>query len=215
MFDYSLYKLLKLLFSLIFLFSAFVVFAQVTVDGPNCVTTGLVYQYNIHGEWKGNDKISVCVEGGMLAESQTSCIEVQNLSYVKVQWSEGKTTGKITLTSNTGASNLSVNIVTPFKPGFIENAGRQILPSNKIPASISCTDASGGNCSPSYYYQWEQSFDRNHWSELLGATQSNLSFIAPLTKTTFFRRKAFESKSHTMGYTNQVAIFIIPQAKKN
>jgi len=205
----------KLLMILIALFSCSLVFSQVNITGAKCVTTGLVYQYDIKGEWKENDKISVCVEGGVLTESGSTCIEKQTVSFVRVQWSEGKTIGKITVTSSVGTSNISVNIASPFYAGLIETIDKQTIAYNKLPSSLSCTQASGGNCSPDFSYQWEESSNRVQWKEIPGATGRNLAFAAPLKQSTFFRRKVIESKSKTIGYTNSIVVFVIPQKVKS
>lgn len=214
MFNYSLYRGQKLLLVLIALFSFNNVFGQVTIGGAKCVLTSLVYQYDVKGDWKENDKISICVDGGVLAETGASCIEKQSVSFVRVQWSEGKTTGKITVSSQAGAANISVNITPPFHPGFIETTDKQKIAYNKLSPSLSCTQASGGNCSPSFSYQWEQSLNKLQWTAISGATGRNLSFDTPLKQTTFFRRKVFESKSQTIGYTNAITVFVTPEIKK-
>jgi hypothetical protein len=217
MFHYLICKNHKLLLVITALLCSTLLFAQVGITGPKCVLTSLVYQYDIaiKGAWTENNKVSICVDGGVLTENGSSCIEKQSVTSVKVQWSEGKTTGKITVTSGAGTSNINVNISASFNPGFIETTDKQTISYNKLPPSLSCTQASGGNCAPSFSYQWEQSLNKLEWKEISGATGRNLAFDIPLTQTTFFRRKAFEAKSNTTGYTNQVAVFVIPGAKKN
>jgi hypothetical protein len=214
MFHNSLYKGQKLLLALFALFFCKIVFGQVNITGAQCVLTTLVYQYDIKGDWKENDKISICVDGGVLTETGTTCIEKQTVSFVKVQWSEGKTTGKITVNSGAGASNISVNIAPHFNPGSIETTDKQTIAYNKLSPSLYSTQASGGNCSPSFSYQWEQSLNKLQWIAISGATGRNLSFDTPLKQTTFFRRKVFESKSQTIGYTNAITVFVSPEAKK-
>ncbi|MBO9572087.1 MAG: hypothetical protein J7497_07740, partial [Chitinophagaceae bacterium] len=110
MFHYLLCRAHKLLLVVTTLFCCSLSFAQVTITGPKCVLTSLIYQYDLKGELKENDKISICVDGGTLTETGSSCTEKQSLSSVKVKWAEGKTTGKITVTSGAGSANISVNI---------------------------------------------------------------------------------------------------------
>jgi hypothetical protein len=214
MFHYSIYRGQQLLMVFIALFFSSIIFGQVNIGGAQCVLTTLVYQYDIKGEWKENDKISICVDGGVLTETGTVCTEKQSVSFIRVRWSEGKTTGKITVSSGAGTSNISINIAPPFNPGFIETTDKQTVAYNKLSPSLSCTQASGGNCSPSFSYQWEQSADKLQWTAVSGATGRNLSFDAPLKQTTFFRRKVFESKSQTIGYTNAITVFVTPETKK-
>jgi hypothetical protein len=211
---YLLCKVHKRFLVLAALFCCNPAFTQVNISGPKCVLTSLVYQYDLAGDLKGNDKISICVEGGVLTESGTSCIDKQSLSSIKVQWSEGKTTGKITVSSSAGTANLSVNIAPPFDAGFIQTTDKQTISYNKLSPSLSCTQASGGNCVPSFSYQWEQSSDKLKWTEIVGATGRNLAFDTPLKQTTFFRRKVFESKSATVGYSNEITVFVTPEVKK-
>jgi len=211
----SINRIKKPLMILVALFSFTISIGQVTITGATCVNTALVYQYEVKGQWKENDKISICVDGGLLTESGNNCIEKQIVSFVRVQWSEGKTTGKITVSSSAGTSNITVNIAAPFNPGVIQTAEKQTLAFNKTPASLSCTQAGGGTCSPSFSYQWEESSNRLQWKEIAGATGRNLSFTVPLNQTTFFRRKVVESKSKTIGYSNTIAVFVIPQKVKS
>src|SRR6266496_1458765 len=109
----------------IFLFAS--VFAQISISGAKCVVTGLVYQYDINSNWKENEKINICVDGGVLSETGTTCIETQAVPFIKVQWSEGKTTGKITISSQKGTDNINVNIALPFNAGFIETTDKQTI----------------------------------------------------------------------------------------
>ena len=106
----------KRLIILPFLFICVTTLGQLSITGAQCVLPGMIYQYNIKGNWKPNDKISICVDGGLLTESGTSCIyNQQSVSYVRLQWN-GKNTGKITVTSQSGTSNLSVSITSPLIP---------------------------------------------------------------------------------------------------
>src|SRR5690348_12411689 len=135
------------LFFLLLLFYSTTALGQLGITGPDCVLTRLTYQYNIEGERKINDKIKVCVEGGVIAETSISCLENENLSSVRVKWSERTSTGKITLTSLAGTSTINVNIATAFRPGIIETTDRQVINYNNLSPSLSCTQASGGTCS--------------------------------------------------------------------
>ena len=150
----------------------------------------------------------------MLTENNSTCIEKKSLASIRVQWRQDRTTGKITVTSQAGTSNISVNIADTFNPGFIQTTDKQTISFNRLPSSLSCTQATGGNCSPLFSYQWEQSSDKLIWKEIAGATGRNLSFVSPLQQTTFFRRKVFESKSQTVGYSNAITVFVTPDTKK-
>lgn len=214
MFYYPIYRGKKLLLFLTGIFCCSLLLGQVNITGANCVLSNLVYQYNIKGDWKANDKISICVEGGVLIDTRTSCVERQPVSFARVQWSEGKATGKITVSSQSGTAVFTVNIVEPFNPGFIQATDKQTIAYNKPSPSLFCTQANGGNCSPSFSYQWEQSSDKLKWIAISGATGRNLAFLTPLRQTTFFRRKVVETKSQTIGYSNEITVFVTPEIKK-
>lgn len=196
------------------LFSCSISFAQVGVSGATCVLTGLVYQYDIKVDWEENDKISICVEGGVLVETDSTCLEKQTVSSIRLKWSEGKNIGRITVSSQAASANLSVNITPHFNPGFIETSSKQIVGFDKTPSSLSCTQASGGSCSPTFSYQWEESNNKLYWKPVAGATGRNLSFSAPLKQSTFFRRKVVEAQSQTVGYSNEIVVFVTPEPKK-
>lgn len=186
-------------------------FSQTGIAGAKCVVTGLEYQYDIKGEWKENDKISICVDGGVLVENNSKCLEKETISFVRIKWTEGKTTGKITVASKAGTTNLAITITSPLNPGVIETSTKQTLNTNNVPASIRSTAATGGSCSPAFSYQWEQSVDRFKWTLVNGATGKDLSLKTPLLQSTFFRRKVVEKKSNHSGYTNIVAVFVLPK----
>src|SRR5690349_19677658 len=101
----SLYKITRLLVVTLLFFLSNKASSQVVVSGATCVTTNLVYQYDLKAEWKKGDQINVCVDGGVLAETGKACNE-NAPAFVKVKWNEGKTTGKITVSSATGTANM-------------------------------------------------------------------------------------------------------------
>lgn len=191
------------------------VFGQVSITGVQCVAAGLPYQYTIKGEWKENESIRVCVEGGVLLETGTTCVDKQNITAVQVRWNDGINSGKITVNSDGGNISFNVGIIQPMNAGNIEAADKQTFGFNKYTPSLSCTPASGGSCSPSYKYQWEQSSDKLKWTAITGATGQNLSLKVPLKQTTFFRRKVLESKSQTVGYSNEFIVYVTPEQQIN
>lgn len=168
----------------------------------------------LRGDWKENDKINICVEGGLFIETGTNCIEKQSVSFVRIQWSEGKRKGKIKVSSQAGNNSLDVDIAVPFNPGFIGTTDKQTISFERTAPSLSCTEAIGGSCSPSYSYQWERSSDKLRWTAINGATGRNLSFANPLKQTTYFRRKVVENKSQTTGYSNEITVFVTPENRK-
>jgi hypothetical protein len=200
----------------VFVFSAlFLAQAQEnnTVNGPQCVLPGLVYQYNVKAVTKENEKVKLCIENGILLTGNSACIEAISLPFVRVQWQEGKTAGKITVSSQAGKAELAVNISAPLNPGTIGTTDRQTVNFNTAAPSLSCTPASGGNCSPSFTYQWERSPDKVQWIAIAAGTTSNLSISARLDRTTYFRRKVIETRSQAVGYSNEITVFVSAQSR--
>lgn len=214
MFHYLLFGVKKALIVFLLVLVSSKIFGQLSISGAKCVSTTLVYQYHIKNVGHPNDKITICVEGGILLETGTACIEKNNISSIRLRWDKGISTGKLTVSSQAGSDNLSVNIVPPFNPGLIETMEKQTIVFNKLPHSLSCTKANGGNCSPSFSYQWEQSPNKVKWIPVSDAKDRNLLFVIPLKQTTFFRRKVVEIKSGTIGYSNAVIVFVTPEIIK-
>src|SRR5690349_8162879 len=90
-----------------------------TVNGPQCVLPGLVYQYNVNAITKENEKVKVCIENGSFLLGNDACMETVSLPFLRVQWQEGKTLGKIIISSQAGKTEFTVNICAPFNPGYI------------------------------------------------------------------------------------------------
>lgn len=184
-----------------------------TISGVQCVLPGLVYQYDIKVAVKENETVKVCIENGILPESNSACTEAVLIPLVHVQWQEGKTTGKITVSSPAETKTFTVNISAPFNPGTIQTSDKQTINFKKSPPVLTCTPAKGGNCTPSFTYEWERSSDKLRWTTISTAKAANLSLSTPLEQTTFFRRKAIETKSKTTGYSNEITVFVMPAAK--
>jgi hypothetical protein len=54
-------------------------------------------------------------------------------------------------------------------PGTISNSSQNIN-YNTLPAWLNCSAASGGSCTPTYNYQWQQSSDNVNFSDISGET---------------------------------------------
>ena len=186
--------------------------SQVTISGPTCVVAGTVYQYRISGPWDSLSTMQVCIGSGIIADSSAASCTVTGppLAAVLVLWNDSATsTGTISLSSSIGNATLSVNFTESLIPGSIDSISQmQILAADSIPASINCSMDTGGSCSPTYSYQWQQSSDAVSWTDIAGANAQNLSFSAGLSQTTFFRRKVTETVSGTIGYSNVAVVSI-------
>jgi hypothetical protein len=186
--------------------------AQVSIQGIQCVATGVDYQYNIKFDWKEGDKVRACVEGGIITANNDSCIERNFMSSIRVHWLQG-VVGKIKVSSRSGSSSLEVKIAKKLYPGEVITKGRQELTATNIPSGLICTPASGGSCAPSYSYQWEQSTDRLGWKPVNGATNKDLKFSAPLATSSYFRRKVIEMRSVTIGYSEIIELTVHPPSR--
>lgn len=181
--------------------------SQVKIDGPTCVTTEVSYQYNITGPWLASSNFQVCVTGGAIADSGTSCIHGDPVSYVRVNWTSGSTAGNLSLTSAVGNFSLDVSIIKTLDGGKIDSNTKLIIAdSSTVPPSIHCSAASGGNCSPVYTYQWQQSYDMIDWDDISGGTGQNLSFSHSVSNTTYYRRKVKETKSGAFVFSDEATI---------
>lgn len=183
--------------------------AQVTINGPTCVSDGAIYLYNIQGNWDSTRDAKVCISGGILAELGGTCSSAAAFSYVKVLWSADSKKGVITLSQGAVQSSLSIDISEPLKGGIIDSAiATQILDTLTQPAVIKCSNAFGGNCVPVFDYQWQASDDETKWVDIPGATSQSLILKETLNKSMFYRRRVSESGSGSIGYSD-VAIVII------
>lgn len=182
---------------------------QPQISGPGCVKPGIIYQYDIKSNWDSVGNVQVCVTGGTLAGSDSSCVNVMTLPFVKVVWRD-TTVGSVSIVAPSGATILQVHIAENLRAGEIDSVKNfQILDTSIVPEKIGCSVASGGSCTPGYQYQWEQSFDNENWTEMPGMTAPDLEFAQPLQRTTFFRRKVLETQSQTAAVSQLASVYIL------
>lgn len=184
-------------------------YSQIKISGPECIVPGTEYQYDLYGKWDKQSEINVCVEGGLIATDNSLCYQGKAVSYVRIIWDDSITKGKISITSSSGNGSFKVRPTKGLQGGKIDQSSKlQLVQLSAIPETIGCDVAKGGNCAPSFEYQWEQSDDNLHWSEVNGAVFKNLSFAATLNRTVFYRRKIFDTSSNTIAYSD-VAIVAV------
>jgi len=184
---------------------------SISVSGPSCVIAGPIYLYNITGQWQPGSTARVCVTGGTLVDSGSTCAGGNGImSFVRVRWdSGGLTTGTIAVTSSLGNTSLSVSITTPLSGGQIDSAvAYQALDTLTTPATLTVSAATGGACQPAYVYQWQQSADNVRWSVLPGATGSQFSFSGPLTQTGYFKRVVTDNVGNMTAYSNVAVVLV-------
>jgi len=193
-------------------------FSQVSIVGPSCVVPNVTYTYNIQGSWDSLSTMKICLIGGVIADSPdtaTCTLTGAPLDAVTVIWNSDRG-GSLTLSSSIGDSTLNVVITTPLSGGSIDTTIKtQMIGTDSIPAAIICLDATGGACSPSYSYQWQQSSDIVNWSDLPGATGKNLTIDSGLTKSVYYRRKVIENTSGSLAYSDVAAVFVGISGLKN
>jgi RHS repeat-associated protein len=182
-------------------------YSQISINGPTCVTIGNAYTYTISGPWGSQNSMNWCITGGVFVSPSVpgSCRSGTPLPQVTVKW-----------TSSTGSISLSTSIGNPFKSitgtsalsgGTISSNLTQTITTN-IPATITCPVATGGYCTPSYTYQWQNSADNINWTNISGATGLNLSFTAAPGQTTYYRRSVTETNTSNLAYSNTATVFV-------
>jgi len=189
---------------------------QVSIAGPACVTTGVVYMYNISGKFDSTTTMKVCITGGTIDTTGSPCSNGRFQPFIKVSWNAGISSGSIALTSSIGSANFKAGITTVLSSGTIESTSKiQSTDSTKVPAIIRSTAATGGGCSPTYIYQWQQSNDNMDWQDIAGETGQNLVLKSSLRKSLYYRRKVTVKGSDSEAVTEAAAIFINPILSAN
>ena len=204
-------NIVRLVILLVFQFFLLKGFSQISITGPTCVQAGVSYQYTISGSWTQSTFMSWSVSGGTITNPPSSGTPKPN---VFITWT---TNGTVLLVTSNPAGNASksVSVSATLSGGTLSNTS-QTITYNTTPNTInSSTPASGGNCSPSYSYRWQQSTDNVNFSDISGQTGLNLTFSAPLTVTTCYRRKVTETVSASVAYSNTATVTVMPQLYPN
>ena len=191
---------------MVLLFAANTGFSQMGISGPTCVTAGTQYSYTISGDWTNSTSMTWTVVGGTISGSSSGT----PLPQITVTWSGS---GYVKVVTSDPSSNVQVNVTvtTAVSAGSITPAS-QTINYNAVPGAISNSQlASGGSCSPTYVYQWQQSTNDVSWSNISGATGTGLSFSAGLTQTMYYRREVTETVSETSAYTSASTVIVNPQ----
>ena len=202
----------KSILSLLTFFSTLiglVCFGQITISGPSCVTSGSTYLYNIQATWDSSSVAQICVTGGILSDSSTDCVTGAEFSSIKISWSDDQPTGTINISFGGSNASLNVNICKALDGGLTDSdSNMQIVDTLTVPGPVACSSASGGNCSPSFNYQWQQSDDGTKWVDIEGANDVGLSISTPLKVTMFYRRKVTESNSGSIAYSDVASVIV-------
>jgi len=186
-------------------------FSQLSVSGPLCVTTGTVYQYLVTGKFDSSSNLRVCINGGKLSDLVNTCAKGM-LSQVKVIWDQNATNGSISLSSSVGNATLNVVITSELNGGSVGTTTKtQLTGQDSIPEGIQCSAANGGGCNPVYDYQWQQSNDQANWKDIKNETEQNLKFSVGVNMPVYYRRKVTELKSGTIKYSDIASVYVIPK----
>lgn len=189
--------------SILLLFRAYTGAGQVQLEGPVCVSTNTVYLYTIKADWKESTIIQVCVTGGIFEDTKTNCYEAKDISSVKISWTESLAAGTLTVKYPGGSQQLAIKITTPLNGGNIAIDSRsQLKDTLTLPSLITCGAASGGHCSPSYSYQWQESDNALKWDDIPKATAVSLKLSKTLKEARYYRRKVTENNSGTIAYSD-------------
>lgn len=176
------------------------------ITGPECVRTGVEYQYIISGSLDSVPGLHIVLTGGVFTHNGLTRIDDSVVTEVRVTWTDS-TGGSVSIGSATDSITKFVSVAPDLLPGTIDSAQiLQVVNPDSIPATIVCSPANGGGCSASYEYQWQQSADGIEWTDVPGADGINLNFSATLSETTFYRRRVKPVLSDVIAYSNVAVV---------
>ncbi len=201
---------------LLFSFVAYASRAQGSITGPECVVSGTEYLYVIVADTVSNSDFQVCITGGAIPGTNTTCASGSYSASFRVIWNPNISSGEIVLTSSMGKLTKTVTITKPLEGGVLDiSMHTQVLGYNLVPGNFYCSPASGGGCSTKYSYQWQQSSDKVIWTDIKGANDLLLVLSNPLVQSSFFRRKVVETISNNIAYSNVVTVYVAapPESK--
>jgi len=185
-------------------------FSQLSISGPACVVAGTVYQYIFSGVPAGASNMQVCITGGTVAGTDSSCHNGVPASFIRIVWNT-TATGNITVSGAAGNASLNVNKTSTLSGGKIDSLSRvQSVHTGQWPSTTSCSDAAGGNCSPVYIYQWQQSSDGMHWSNMTGMVSKQLRVTSGAFAIVYYRRNVKETVSKTEQFSDTAIIMVTP-----
>jgi hypothetical protein len=184
-------------------------YAQIKIDGPTCVTTGILYQYNFTGKIDSTARMEICITGGSFENNAKECIRGKALSYVRIIWDGNSKRNFISVISSSGKVFLEAAITTALAGGKIDDVSLlQNVDAASLPANILCSSATGGTCSGSYTYQWQESLDNISWTDLADTNTQNFIFKTVVNKTTFYRRQSKIAKSDVFALSD-IAVVVV------
>ncbi len=194
--------------ALCLLFSSLGLTAQ-SISGTTCVQSGSTqYQYMVSGGGLTNSSTMTWSCAGCTfvgASSGTPCWGT------KVTWSSGGWIKCMSLNPS-GSATLTISSYNALSAGTITSGGPQTINYDATPASIFCSGASGGYCTPSYAYQWYNSTDDVNFTAMTGRTTDSLNLSTTvLTQTTYYKLKVTETNTSTSVWYPVATATVYPQ----
>ena len=183
--------------------------SQPIIKGPGCVVPGLTYQYIVSIPDTSATGISICIAGGSFINNGNLCIHDSLISALLIIWNSGIQKAQISVSAPSGNIIDTVYLTSDLQPGSIDAGSiQQTIGDSSSPVQINCSAATGGSCSPSYNYQWQQSPDNVSWSDISGATNPQMDAQLILTNTKYFRRKVTETQSGLIDFSNTATVIV-------
>src|SRR5579871_2123161 len=178
---------------------------QYSITGATCVVAGTQYTYTISGNWNNNTQMSWVITGGTISGPTSGT----PLPQVHVTWTSSGTL-QVNVPPSSGGS-INVTLATTLVAGTISTT-TQSINYNTVPTfPLSCSAATGGYCSPSYQYQWQQSTNNVTFTNITGATGLTYTITTNLTQTMYYRLMVTEINSGSVGYSNTSTVIVYPQ----
>ena len=188
-------------------------YGQLSIKGSTCVIANREYQYILNGNWNDSASVQLCVQGGTISgnSSGTSCKIGVGQNWARVTWSQ-VSTGSLSLNVAGNNASLTVQMTTELQGGRVDSAvSMQSLKVDSLPATISCSAATGGSCTPAYTYTWQKSLNNVSWTDIPNSNNAKLFFIAPIVQTTYYRRKVTDTSSNSVNYSTTAVLVINAQ----
>jgi hypothetical protein len=179
------------------------------IAGPTCIVTGTQYEYALSSNYTDSTIVSWSAAGGTISGSSSGT----GLTQINVTWNRNGTDTLTVITSNPAdTSSLIVNPSPALSGGTITSGANQTINYNTTPANIVGSGATGGNCFPSYDYQWMYSTNGTSWNNITGATSLTLNLsTSALTQTTYYRYSVDDVEINTGAYSATATVTVYPQ----
>jgi len=170
---------------------------------------GTVCHYVITGKWDHTATMQACISGGNFNDGSTCTPSGKIINSLLVIWNTNGS-GTLNVSSSNGNASLTVTATQVLSGGSIVTGEKtQTYSRNVHQYYFHCSNPSGGSCKPSYSYQWQQSIDMLQWTDITGATKSNLTYNDSIQFNTYFRRKVTDKNSSSVAYSDIAGLSII------